>query len=102
MRLHVDQSEGFFEKNYEHSARDPVLIKSVFMHVRLLRKHERWVLKAYTYAKMKLCEIQPSDGVFDPSPAILAVKKFEILLIVSFDHLSVHCEKAMTLLTWLV
>ena len=85
MGLHVDQSEGFLQEDYEHSARDPVLIKSVFMHVRLLGKHERRVLKAYTHVKIKRCEIQPSSGVFDQSQRILAVKKFEFPVRVSFD-----------------
>lgn len=48
--LHVDQSESLFEKDYQHAAGDPVLIKAVFVHVRLLRKHERGVFKAYTDA----------------------------------------------------
>ena len=46
MGLHVDQSEGLLEKDYEHAAWNTVLIKAVFVHVRLLRKHERSVFKA--------------------------------------------------------
>lgn len=40
VRLHVDQSEGLLQEYYQHSARDPVLIKAVFVHVSLLSKHE--------------------------------------------------------------
>ena len=82
----MDQSECFLQENYEHSAGNPILIKSVFMHVCLLRKHERRVFKAYTDTKIKRCEIQPSSGVSDRRQRILAVKNFEFIVRVSFVH----------------
>ena len=44
--LHVDQSEGFLEKDNKHSTGNPILVEAVFVHIRLLRKGERRVLKA--------------------------------------------------------
>lgn len=99
VRLHVDQSEGLLEEHNEHSAGDPILIKAVFMHVRLLCKHKRWVLKAYTIAQIKTSQNQPSSCPIRPFTTILAVKKFHFPVLVSFaPHplTIIHCEKSNT------
>ena len=80
MGLHVDKSERLLEKNYEHSAGNPVLIEAVFVHVRFLRKRERRVLKAYSHAQISTCQIQPSKPRLGPSLAILALKKCQFFL----------------------
>ena len=53
VRLHVDQSQSLLQEYNKHSAGNPVLIKAVFMHVCLLRKHKRRVLKAYAHVKIE-------------------------------------------------
>lgn len=47
MSLHVDQCESLLEKYDEHSAWDPILIKAVFVHIRLLSKAKRRMFEAY-------------------------------------------------------
>lgn len=51
MSLHVDQRKCLLEEDDQHAAGNTVLIEPIFVHVRLLREHERSVLKTY-YAKL--------------------------------------------------
>ena len=64
--LHVDQSESLLEEHYENAAWNTVLIKAVFVHVRLLRKHERRVFKACTHAQIRSCPADAPRAAFKP------------------------------------
>ena len=71
MRLHVDQSEGLLKEDNEHAAGNTVLIKAVFVHVRLLRKDERRVFKACTSAQIRLHSAEATTAASGPSLASL-------------------------------
>ena len=45
VRLHVDEGQGFLQKDDEHATGDPIVIKTILIHVCFLRKHERRVRK---------------------------------------------------------
>lgn len=74
MGLHMDQSESFLKENYEHSARYPVLIKAVFVHICLLCKHERRVFKACTKPKIRTTQSLPSRVILARGPSSLDLK----------------------------
>lgn len=43
--FHVDQRQSLFQKHNQHSARNPVLVEAVLVHVCLLSEHERRVFE---------------------------------------------------------
>ena len=75
VRLHVDQSQRFLKEDNEHSAGNPVLIKAVFVHVRLLREDERRVFKAYRDAQIESDWRLPRGGFSGRELARLALRK---------------------------
>ena len=46
MRFHMDESKGFFEENYQHTAWNTVVIELIFVHIGFLGKYEGRMVEA--------------------------------------------------------